>query len=177
MSKVPLYIITGASASGKTFVVKELRRIMPDYVVFDYDRIMKYLKKDSDKVDKHQIQNIWLRVAQDIAESGRITILCGLIKPQDIETCKESRYFSHIYYLILHCDEKTREIRLRARKKMSEEKIQYNINKLAKGFIEYAEQNKPRIPIVDTSQTDVTKVAEQIRDWIQGTRSRIDSKE
>jgi dephospho-CoA kinase len=172
MSKVPLYIITGASGSGKSFVIKELRRIMPDYDVLDYDGIFKFLKDDSYNVDKHQIQNIWLRVARNIAESGRIPIICGLIKPQDIELCYDFRYFSNIYYLILHCDEETREIRLRARKKMKDKKIQYN-KKLAKWFIEIADKSNPPMPIVDTSNTDVTKVAEQIREWIH-ERNRID---
>ncbi|MDQ0884710.1 nucleoside kinase [Peribacillus sp. V2I11] len=171
MSKAPLYIITGAGASGKTFVVNELRRILPDYNVFDYDVLFQFLK-NKDKVDKQQIQNIWLRVAREIAESGRTTIICGLIKPQDIEICKDFHYFSHIYYLVLHCDEKTREIRLRTRKKMTDEKIQY-IKKLAKWFIEIADKYNPPMPIIDTSKTDVTKVAEQIREWIL-ERNRID---
>jgi dephospho-CoA kinase len=165
MSKVPLYIVTGASGSGKTFVVKELRRIMPDYVIFDYDVILKFLRADSNKLDKYQMQGIWLRVARDVAESGRKTIICGLIKPQDVETSKEIRYFSHINYLILHCDEQTRENRLCARKNMTDKKIKY-IKKLASWFIEIAAKNTPPIPIVDTSNTDVIKVAEQIRDWV-----------
>ncbi|RFU64425.1 nucleoside kinase [Peribacillus saganii] len=165
MSKFPLFIITGASGSGKSFVIKELRRIMPDYVVLDYDGILQFLKDDSGKVDKLQIQSIWLRVARNIAESGRKTIICGLIKPEDIELCKDFRFFKHIYYLILHCDEKTREIRLRERKTVKDEKIR-RINKLAKWFIEIADKYEPQMPIIDTSITDVTEVAEQIRDWI-----------
>lgn len=83
MLKVPLYIITGAGASGKTFVINELRKLMPDYIVLDYDGIFRYLKDDSGKVDKHQVQNIWLRIVRDLAESGQKTIISGLIKPED----------------------------------------------------------------------------------------------
>lgn len=166
MLKVPLYIITGAGASGKTFVINELRKLMPDYIVLDYDGIFRYLKDDSGKVDKHQVQNIWLRIVRDIAESGKKTIICGLIKPEDIETSPEFRYFPQINYLILHCDDKTREKRLRERKKMKDKKIEY-IKELAHWFIELADQYNPSIPIIDTSKTDVTNVAEQIREWIQ----------
>lgn len=165
MPKVPLYIVTGVSGSGKTFVAKELRRIMPDYVVFDYDTVFNVLRNSPEKVDKHQVQKIWLRVARDIAESGRKTIICGLIKPQDIEICKEIRYFSHIHYLILHCDDQTREMRLSARENMTNKKIQY-IKKLAKWFVEIADKYKPPIPIIDTTKTEVSKVAEQIKEWI-----------
>ena len=171
MPNVPLFIVTGAKGSGKTAVIKELRRIMPDYVVFDYDDIIPFIRDDFDKLDKHQLQNIWLRVARDIAESGRITILCGIIRPHNIETCEDFHYFSHIYYLLLHCDDETREKRLRKRKKMTDKKIQYN-NNIAQWFLEIADKSTPPMPIVDTSKTDVTKVAEQIREWIEGHKTK-----
>lgn len=44
--KLPLFIVTGSSGSGKTYIISELR-------------------------------NVWLRVARNIAESGRMTIICG----------------------------------------------------------------------------------------------------
>jgi broad-specificity NMP kinase len=165
MSKVPLYIVTGAKGSGKTSVIKELRRIMPDYDVFDYDDIIEFIKDDFDKFNKYQLLNIWLRVARNIAESGRKTIICGIIRPHDVERCTDFRYFRHIFYLVLHCDDKTRE--KRQRKIMTEEKLQKN-NDFAKWLIEIADQYTPPMPIVDTSKTDVTKVAEQIREWIHG---------
>ncbi|MFD0696375.1 AAA family ATPase [Paenibacillus sp. GCM10027628] len=169
MSKVPLYIVTGASGSGKTTVIKELRRLMPDYDVFDYDDIIPFINEDKARFNKettHLIQNIWLRVARDIAESGRITILCGIVSPKDIEKCEDLHYFSHIYYLILHCDDKTRETRLRTRKRMTEQKIQSNL-KLARSFIKNADKYSPPMPIVDTSKTDAAKVAKQIKEWVQ----------
>lgn len=49
---------------------------------------------------------------------------------------------------------------------MQDKKIEY-IKELAHWFIELADQYNPLIPIIDTSKTDVTKVAEQIREWIQ----------
>lgn len=35
-SKLPLFIVTGASGSVKTYVIKELRRAMPDFDIFDH---------------------------------------------------------------------------------------------------------------------------------------------
>jgi dephospho-CoA kinase len=167
MSKVPLYIVTGAKGSGKTTVIKELRRIMPDYDVFDYDDIIEFIKDDFDKFDKYELLNIWLRVARNIAESGRKTIICGVIRPQNVERCTDFQYFRHIFYLALHCDDKTRAKRLQKRKRMPDEKLQKN-NDFAKWLIEIADKYSPPMPIVDTSKTDVTNVAEQIREWIHG---------
>jgi dephospho-CoA kinase len=167
MSKVPLYIVTGAKGTGKTTVIKELRKLMPEYAVFDYDDIIEFIKDDLSKFDKHKLLNIWLRVARNIAESGRKTIICGIIRPQDIEKCFDFDDFKHVYYLALHCDDQTREIRLQKRKRMTEEKLQRN-NDFAKWLIEIADKYKPPMPIIDTSKTDVTKVAQQMREWIHG---------
>lgn len=170
MPKMPLYIVTGASGSGKTSMIKELRRIMPEYDVFDYDVIIPFLIKDKkyfDKEDTRKLQNIWLRVAQDIAECGRKTILCGIIDPEDLKRSMGFKHFRQVCFLLLHCDDRTRELRLRARSKVSDKKIQYN-RKLAHSLMEYARYNKPTVPIIDTSNTEVTKVAEQISEWIRG---------
>ncbi|MFD0696373.1 AAA family ATPase [Paenibacillus sp. GCM10027628] len=168
MSKVPLYIVTGASGSGKSTVVKELRRVMPDYDVFDYDALIKVMRDDEDdEIDKNKLKNIWLRVARGIAESGRSAIICGRIQPQDIKKCKDFDYFRRIYYLVLHCDEKTREKRLRARSTMTDKKLQSNID-LAKKLIRRADQYSPTMPVIDTSKTNAAKVAKRISKWIHG---------
>lgn len=63
--KLPLFIVTGASGSGKTFVIKELRRILPDFDIFDPDHLVEFIGHDWEKV-----RNIWLRVARNIAQGG-----------------------------------------------------------------------------------------------------------
>jgi adenylate kinase len=50
--KFPLFIITGAGGVGKTTVMKDLRRMMPDYDVFDVDNIREFIG------DEDKIQNI-----------------------------------------------------------------------------------------------------------------------
>lgn len=109
MRILPLFIVTGASGVGKTTVVSELRRILPDFEVFETDIIW-----DSGG-DWHTSRNNWLRVAHSIAQSGRGTILCGTMMPEDIAKCDHFPYFSRVYYANLHCDDKAREARLRAR--------------------------------------------------------------
>lgn len=100
-SKFPLFIVTGASGSGKTYVIKELRRLMPDFDIFDPDSLIEFIGHDWEKM-----RNIWLRVARNIAENGRMTIICGTMMPWDIEKCADFPFFKHVYYLNLHCDEK-----------------------------------------------------------------------
>ncbi|WP_108722238.1 AAA family ATPase [Gorillibacterium timonense] len=159
--KLPLFIVTGASGSGKSFVISELRRIMPEFDIFEYDNLIEFIGFDWEKM-----RNIWLRVARNIASSGRMTIICGTLMPWDLEECVDYHSFKHVYYLNLHCDDETRELRLRQRN-WSEEMIQEHLS-FAKWLIENADKAyKPPMPIVDTANHDVSEVAIQIKEWIQ----------
>jgi broad-specificity NMP kinase len=158
--KLPLFIVTGSSGSGKTYVVKELRKQLPDFDIFDMDNL-----RTVGVSDEQLIRNVWLRVARNIAESGRMTIICGTAMTWDIEKCPDFPYFKHIYYLNLHCDEETRERRLRERK-WSDEMIQEYKN-FARWLVENADKAyNPPMPIVDTTATDVSEVASQIKQWV-----------
>lgn len=160
--KMPLFIVTGASGVGKTTVIKELRGLLPDADIFDIDSIHPFVGEDWNK-----IQNIWLRVARNIAESGRISIICGTMMPWDVEKCEDYQYFKKIYYLNLHCDDETRELRLRARN-WPEDMIQEH-KSFAKWLLENADKAyTPPMPTVETSKTGVNEVALQISEWVRG---------
>ncbi|QTH43238.1 AAA family ATPase [Cohnella sp. LGH] len=159
-NKLPLFIVTGASGSGKSYVIKELRRIMPEFDIFDPDHLTDFIGHDWEKM-----RNIWLRVARNIAQSGRMTILCGTMMPWDIEKCADFPFFKHVYYLNLHCDEETREKRLRERN-WSEEEIQTHKD-FAKRLLEIADEvYDPPMPTIDTTETNVTEVAVTIKEWV-----------
>lgn len=159
--KLPLFIVTGASGVGKSFVVKELKKTMPEFDVFDLDSIVEFVGFDWEKV-----RNIWLRVARNIAFSGRMTVLCGTMMPWDVEKCKDYPYFDHVYYINLHCDAETRASRLHERN-WSEEMIQEH-QSFAKWLLENADKAySPPMPTIDTTSTDVGEVARQIKIWIQ----------
>lgn len=159
--KLPLFIVTGASGSGKTYVIDELRKIMPEFDIFDPDSLVDFIGFDWEKM-----RNIWLRVARNIAYSGRMTIICGTMMPWDIEKCEDYTCFEHVYYLNLHCEDETRELRLRQRN-WSDDMIQEH-KEFAKWLLEHADKAyTPPMPIVDTTHTDVSQVALQIKEWIQ----------
>jgi len=158
--KLPLFIVTGASGSGKTYVIDALRGILPDFVIFDPDHLVEFIGHDWEKM-----RNIWLRVARNIAQSGRMTIICGTMMPWDIERCVDFPCFKHVYYLNLHCDEAVREQRLRARN-WAEEMIRDHQD-FAKALLNIADKNfNPPMPTIDTTESDVTLVAAQIKEWV-----------
>lgn len=158
--KVPLFIVTGSSGSGKTYVITELRKVLPGFDIFDIDNL-----RECGLTNNIQMLNVWLRVARNIAESGRMTIICGTAMPWDVEKCLDYPYFERVYYLNLHCDELTREKRLRERN-WPDAMIQ-DYKHFAKRLIEIADgEFDPPMPTVDTTNTVVTDVACQIKEWV-----------
>jgi hypothetical protein len=158
--KPPLFIVTGASGSGKTFVIPELRKALPEFEIFDLDWISRFTGDDWQK-----LRNIWLRVARGIALGGRHTLLCGTMMPKDVEQCVDYSYFSKIYYLNLHCHDRIREERLRARK-WSDDMISEH-KSFAAWLLEHADSDyDPPMPTIDTSETEPPEVATQIKDWV-----------
>ncbi|WP_409340327.1 AAA family ATPase [Paenibacillus sp. MBLB4367] len=157
----PLFIVTGSSGSGKTYVLDELRKIMPGFVAFDLDNLRGFI----DYNDWQKGLNIYVRFARDIVKSGVMTILCGTVMPWDMEKCADFECFSHVYYLNLHCDDDAREQRLRARD-WPENKI-HDYKNFAKWLIDNADTAySPPMPIVDTTNSNVTEVASRIKEWV-----------
>lgn len=158
--KSPLFIVTGASGSGKTFVIPELRKVLPDFEIFDLDWISPFMGDDWQK-----LRNIWLRVARSIALGGRLTLLCGTMMPRDVEQCVDFSYFSRVYYLNLHCDDGIREMRLRARNWPDDMITEHKT--FAKWLLDNADQAySPPMPTIDTSETERADVAVHIKEWV-----------
>ncbi|MFF2015313.1 hypothetical protein [Paenibacillus sp. NPDC058177] len=69
------------------------------------------------------------------------------------------------YYLNLHCNDETRERRLRERN-WPEDMIQ-DYKEFAKWLVDNADKEySPPMPIVDTTDAHVSEVAAQIKEWV-----------
>ncbi|MCK6076962.1 AAA family ATPase [Paenibacillus silvae] len=158
MSKQPLFVITGASGTGKTTVSSHVRKLLPEFDVFDMDII--------DNVDWQIAKENWLRVAYSISLSGRGTVLCGTMVPENIASSSYIDRFDRILYINLHCDDTTRQARLAARG-WNEEMIQDHRN-----FANWLLQNAdtafdPAMPTVDTTGLSSEEAAKQIEQWVR----------
>ncbi|WP_244893416.1 AAA family ATPase [Ferroacidibacillus organovorans] len=160
MNKLPLFIVTGSSGSGKTHVIPELRKLLPEYDVFDVDIIW------DGKQDWQVVKNNWFRVARSIAESGRCTVLCGTILPWEAEKYDQFESFSRVYFLNLHCDSDVRRERLIKRGWTEEQVVEYQT--FAQWLLDNANSKfDPPMPTIDTSNTPPDEVASAIAGWIQ----------
>jgi broad-specificity NMP kinase len=157
MKKVPLFVVTGASGTGKTTISSMVRELLPDFDVFDMDII--------NNVDWQIAKANWLRIAYSISLSGRGTVLCGTMIPENIELADHKNKFEKILYINLHCDDQTRERRLIARG--WEESLIEEHKKFANWLLQNSEQAFiPPMSTIDTTKHSPENVANQIKEWV-----------
>ena len=112
--QLPLFVVTGASGTGKTMVCLELVARMPECVCLECD-IFWRPEFATPADDYRGFRNLCLRAAKNIGQNGRPVVLFGSAIPQQYEACPERRYFTETHYLALVCDEKELVRRLQER--------------------------------------------------------------
>ncbi|MFC6456773.1 MULTISPECIES: AAA family ATPase [Paenibacillus] len=154
MNKIPLFIVTGASGVGKTTVMQELRTIMPEFDVFSTD--LDNFGTTASKLGHQDRFNILFHFANAVAKSGRGTIICGTLLPWAAEKCDTYSKFSEVCFINLHCDDATRNHRLRNRADKAiwtEDKLKEH-EEFAQWLIHNAETAyNPPMPTIDTTST------------------------
>src|SRR5689334_11094644 len=107
---LPLFVVAGTSGAGKTSVLPELVKQLPECVVFDKDLLLGHATHGLE-----QFYDAWLLIAHSIAQGGRHTVICGTIMPWDLDNCPNRDLVGTIHFLNLHCNDEVREQRLKAR--------------------------------------------------------------
>lgn len=159
---LPLFIVTGPSGVGKTTVIEELWRLLPDFEIFETDIIW-----DSGG-DWQSVKCSWLRIADSLAQRGRPTILCGTMNPDEIDQCESRAAFPRIHYLALECEDAVLIERLRARPAWRGSTDAFIAQSLeyARWYRENAKTRfDPPLEFADTTHATVEETAHRIRDW------------
>ena len=165
----PLFIITGASGSGKTTVCLSLVSLLKECVVMESDILWGAFPatKEHGYQDYH---NMWLRVAKNIGQAGRPVVLCGTALPEQVEPCAERRYFSTIYYLAMVCDDAILKERLTTRPQWRasgsedfvEQMLQFN-----DWLKDHATATNPPMTLYDSSHTSILETTQEVAQWIR----------
>lgn len=165
--QLPLFILSGASGTGKSTVSLALADKMKEVVVMESD-ILWRRELEQPGTDLGEYRETWLRVCKNISQSRKPVVLCGAAVPEHFEACVERRYFSEIYYLALICDDEILTSRLRNRPawrgftdKLIKEHISFN-----RWFKDNAHKTKPPITLLDTSKMTVNQSVEEVVRWI-----------
>jgi predicted ABC-type ATPase len=114
----PLFVITGASGSGKTTVTGPLaRRLQGRCVTFDVDWLLDPAGELSgdQPIRWPAFRDAWLTVAHGVAQSGMPTVLLGPFIPEHLDGLRARRWVGDIHFLVLDCPDDLRRERIRAR--------------------------------------------------------------
>lgn len=114
----PLFVVTGASGSGKTAVLAPLaRRLAGRCLTFDADLLMDAATALSggQPVDWPAFRGAWLAIAHGAAQSGLPTVLLGPFIPGHLAELPARRWIADIRFIVLDCPDELRRSRISAR--------------------------------------------------------------
>ncbi len=169
---LPLYIVSGASGTGKSTVCRYLLGRFQDAVILDCDILWREEFNKPDE-DYRGFFDTWLRMCKNISQSGKPVVLfgAGVGVPSNLENCVERRYFSSIRFLALVCSDETLSERLSNRPAWRDTRDQAYIEehrRFNQWFKDYKGNNhQPPIAILDTTQSSVEDTAMEVVTWIR----------
>lgn len=156
--RAPLYVVTGASGSGKTAIFPHLAAALPEYAVFDMDWLIDPLKTSTGSVDWDAFRDAWLSVAHGLAQGRRSTVLLGPLLPEWVESLPSRRWIGPIRFAVLDCSDDQRRARLTQRPSWREHAIEEHL-----GFA--AHMRRTISPVLDTTSNTPEQTALQVASW------------
>lgn len=175
----PLFVLTGASAAGKTTVCLALQAALPGCVVMESD-ILWLPEFDTPEDDYRAFRNTWLRVAKNIGQAGRPVVLCGTAVPGQYESCPERRYFAAIHYLALVCDDEELVRRLEARpqwRECSDPQFIQNMLTFNRWLMANSDLTEPPMTLLDTTHLSIEQSVERTAHWVLEHLADLDTGE
>lgn len=162
----PLFVLTGASGTGKSTLCLQLAQ-EPEIIALESDIFWRdefITPEDNYK----GFRNLCLKVAKNIQQNGKPVLLCGSATPSQFEECPQARYFSHIHYLALVCDNDEIERRLKARpawRNTGSQEFIANMVAYNQWFKDNAKQSDYDLTLLDTTHLSLQATLEQVRSW------------
>ena len=167
-SRLPLYVITGASGTGKSALALALAGSHAGFVHLESD-ILWRPEFNCPEDDFRDYRNLWLRLCKNISQAGQPVALYGSVVPSQFEPCSERRYFDNIHYLALVCEPRVLEDRLRARQAWrgagGDDFVEGRLN-FNRWFMESAANLDSPFTLLDTSDCPLEETAGQVRRWL-----------
>jgi hypothetical protein len=157
----PLFVVTGASGSGKTAIFAPLARALAGRcVTFDVDWLLDAAGALSGgrPIAWPAFWEAWLAVAHGVAQSGMPTVLLGSLMPP-LDGRASRQWVGDIHYLLLDCTDDLRRDRIESRPPWR----QHDIEKQTA----FANWLRSHIPDrVDTSDRTPDDTATAVAAWV-----------
>jgi predicted kinase len=165
--RLPLFLICGASGTGKSAICNDLAGRFDAAVLLEGDILW---RPDFDRPEDgyRDLFETWLRLAKNIGQAGRpVAVFMAGATPQHVESCIERRYFSATHYLALTCKDDLLRSRLRARPGWRDagtspfvaRQVEFNAHLRAAGAAGV-------LATVDTSALTVAAAADAVAGWL-----------
>jgi hypothetical protein len=157
----PLFVVTGASGSGKTAIFTPLARALAGRcVTFDADWLLDAAGALSGRrpIAWPAFWEAWLAVAHGVAQSGMPTVLLGSLMPP-LDELANLQWIGDIHYLLLDCTDDRRRDRIESRPPWRQHDIE---NQTA-----FADWLRSHVPDrVDTSDGTPSETAAAVAAWV-----------
>jgi hypothetical protein len=154
-----LFVVTGASGTGKSTITGPLRNLLPGCLAFDTDVISQVAALGWDTW-----RNTWLQLAHAAALGGQATVLTGSLTPDQLERLPARRLVGPIHFALLDCPDDLLAERLRARPAWRGTSSPAKITEHQR----FAAWLRARItPSFDTGTASPAEVAGQVAAWIR----------
>jgi predicted kinase len=156
---LPLFMVTGASGTGKSTITGPLRRLLPGCLVLESDVTLHVAA-----LGWETWRNTWLQLAHAAALGGQVTVLTGTLTPDQVERLPARKLIGPVHFALLDCPDGVLAARLRARpawrNSSSPEIVRQNQ--------EFAAWLRARVsPVFDTSAASAEEVARGVAGWVQ----------
>ena len=156
---LPLFLVTGASGSGKTTIIGQLRSRLPECDVFEIDATLQVAA-----LGWEVWRNTWLRVVHEVALNGRVSVLCGSLQPDQLKDLPARRLIGPVHCCVLDCPDAVRARRLLARPAWRGTSTDTAIANHQR----YAAWLRANVdPCFDTSLLTPGEVASQVAAWVR----------
>ena len=168
MNGKKLFLVGGASGTGKTAICNQIAGKISGLVVLDGDVIWSCGNFTPEKTEAFYA--FVLRICNEIAKSGLSVAVfhAGAGVPENIEHCRERELFDEVHYLGLYCSDEELEKRLRERPEWRDQNPDGFISAM-KGFnamYRLYGKDGSKMDKVDTSSITLMESSRQVMDWI-----------
>jgi len=136
-----------------------LRGLLPDCDVFEVDLTLQVAA-----LGWETWRDTWLRLAHAVALNGRVSVLCGSLLPDQLESVPARRLLGPIHFCNLDCPDDVLAARLRARPSWRHGSVETTIVDHQR----FAAWLRAHIqPSWDTSALTPGEAAERVAAWVQ----------
>jgi hypothetical protein len=179
--QLPLLVVSGASAAGKSTVCQALLGRITEALLLDSDILWMPVFNTPDD-NYRAFFETWLRMCKNISQSGRPVVLfgSGFGVPANLDSCIERRYLGTLHIMALTCDSEILANRLRERPAWRgtgqpafiEAQLKFN-----EWFKVNGSQDDSPITAMDTTNLTQSETSDIVARWIQAQLAMSDPQE